>query len=330
MLVLTHSACTTRTFPRCRCAAWTARLIKHGFFPTKPNKPRVAISIDLLEMFQCFATGGGFSKLCFANGMREFHRMRMRREPLRRYDEMFRATVPFYLRVRRERDDQVFRTLNRHFETLVVTAATTSAPASTTVQEVDTALAGPGTVSSTAPGAATVNRPIGITPEDILMSDSPVFDPNRSSVREVNPIPEPAPQSEPASSTSPPPANMDEHPLAIGPSKPKPLRLKVGALSALCPACFHRTTSEDRSPLSIGIDGNMQQFRYGHVGKHNTDVYDTPMFYHVEYGLRTNKAEDEKNPNVAGTICEHNFKAIMKPNTMKFKDETGLLMMVCR
>ena len=35
----------------CDCHTLSSALIDHGFFPTAPNQPRLAISIDFLELY---------------------------------------------------------------------------------------------------------------------------------------------------------------------------------------------------------------------------------------------------------------------------------------
>lgn len=93
-----------RVFTRCGCEHWSGRLIAAGFFPTEPNS-RTAISLNVLELHQALSTNGSFSKLGFAKGLQEFHRSTLRHEVSNRYDYHFRTCIPFWLRVRHERDN---------------------------------------------------------------------------------------------------------------------------------------------------------------------------------------------------------------------------------
>lgn len=253
-MILTVQGSKIRFIDKCSCLHWTCRLIPKGLFPTKAN-PRVAISLDTLELFQSISTHGAFAKSGFAHGLKDFHRTKLRHSPLSRYDEIFRVAVPFYIRAKRARDNFLNKRLNYVFRTR----------------------AGLG---------------LGL------------FAPNNDEATNPTAPPQTAPTS-----------------------TPRPIEL--GTLMAQCPCCFYRSDPLDKSPVIISIDGNMQHSRYAHVAKNNYwQFYEEKLFFKVDRELR--ERVDISLPNVAGTICEHNFKATAKPTTMTFKDETGLLMIVCR
>lgn len=109
-----------------------------------------------------------------------------------------------------------------------------------------------------------------------------------------------------------------------------PFRFGTTRLPNLCPCCFHRFPKDKGTKAIMAIDGNFAQFRWGHVGKGNTDMYDDMFFLHpppdtVKF---LNKLQIPTDP----TVCDHNFKASsnFKPRTMEMFDETGLLLVVCR
>ncbi|RPA70730.1 hypothetical protein BJ508DRAFT_316274 [Ascobolus immersus RN42] len=291
-------SCRTVQFPRCQCMHWAGRLFAHGFFPTKAN-PKVALSLTLLEMFQCFSTtgSGGFSKQGFANGLKAFHRIILRREPLATYEKMFRGCFPFYLRVREARDEALFNVLNRRWErTWREEYGQAFAPAD---RETDSA-------GTPAPSTTPMQGGIVATSANTPGPTTPSLDATRLL---------------PSASS-----------IQLG----RPFRLELGSYNSICSACFHRD-HRDNSPIVTSLDGNFQHSRWIHVSPGGGDGRQT-IFFHVpsweRERVRDNEAETEKDEakedHVAGTICEHNFKATSKPKSMTQKDETGLLMIVCR
>lgn len=267
-----------------------------GLFPTKPD-PRTAVSLDVLEMFHCFSTTGtgGFSKQGFALGLKNFHRFKLRKEPLSRYEELFRSCIPFYLRVRRARDESIQNALNQYWRSQWEQERVTNGTEDPISISTSTAITQPSTLQAT---AGSVLPATGIDTDAAHIANTP-------SLPDTNATPHTEP----------------------------PFVLRTGAFHTICPACFYRTSPADTQPVVIAIDGNFQHSRWGHVGQNSVDIgSDTPLFYHVpsEMQVHTNDEKDAKDGHVAGTICEHNFKATSKPRTMELKDETGLLMVVCR
>lgn len=314
-MVLTVLACVYKPFTKCKCEHWSARLIVEGFFPTKA-RPGVAISLDLLELFLCHMTNGPFSKQGNAFAIRHFHRYKLRFEPLKRYDEIFRAAVPFYLRVKRFRDESLERAFNSFFETLSTLDMFLPDPATSRNQP-------DGTATATAPQTAETRsdaRGQGMLVddggsrsrselEDTVMLDAPPLDTQR---------PQPNDTANPTSVPPSAPTTGGKYPFVT-----------LGTLVSQCPACFYRKPSDD-GPVICGLDGNMQHCRYSHVAKSfiNNLSYGERIFFPVP--LQDREKVNAISQVVAGTICEHNFKATSKPATMTFKDETGLLMIVCR
>ncbi|RPA84876.1 hypothetical protein BJ508DRAFT_303276 [Ascobolus immersus RN42] len=295
-------ACEYRVLQKCRCEHWSARLIVQGFFPTKA-RPGVAISIDLMELFLSFVTNGPFSKQGNAFAIRQFHRYKFRFEPLKRYDEIFRAAVPFYLRVRRWRDDSLNRAHNEFFKTFASLnmfqnrSEPTDLPQNST-STVDKVGGNTTDITSAERNGSDTLMTDGAETEALTTTSSP-----HEGETQVGSVPK---------------ASSEVYP-----------RITLGTLVSQCPACFYRKPGDD-GPVICGLDGNMQHCRYAHVGK--------SIMNSLEYGLRyffpvmSNEKErvNAISQVVAGTICEHNFKATAKPATMTFKDETGLLMIVCR
>lgn len=253
-----------------------ARLILAGFFPSKSNPYNLltAVSFDVLDLFQAISSHGAHSKSGLANGLKDFHRRKLRKEVYSRYDELFRSVVPRYLRMKRLRDDFFYDQMSNRALRLAVRDQQT-----------------------TGDHQATHSLP------DVAANDH-------------NQGPESRAEAPTAAHTAKEPT--------------KPLLLQVGSLVSQCPACFHRTSPDDKDPVIISLDGNMQQSRYSHVAKTNLFQYDQKLFFNVPFADREKVDESLPDRIVAGTICEHNFKATAKPKTMTFKDETGLLMIVCR
>lgn len=111
------------------------------------------------------------------------------------------------------------------------------------------------------------------------------------------------------------------------PDAPNVIRLSTASPQTLCPACFYRTSPTDKTKACLSIDGNMQHSRFAHVAKTTPLYLDPKMFFVVPFGQQVRHISKEDKDE---TVCSHNFKASAKPHTLRFYDETGLLLVVCR
>lgn len=66
-------------YPACDCNghySLPSDLVLHGLFPTAPSQPRVAISIDLLEMYQHLVERSGIAVDAFTTALNDFYSSR--------------------------------------------------------------------------------------------------------------------------------------------------------------------------------------------------------------------------------------------------------------
>ena len=68
--------CTLLNVTGCACETIPQVLVRHGLFPTAPSQPHMAVSIELLEFYQCL-----FEQLCdainaLATALRAFYTRR--------------------------------------------------------------------------------------------------------------------------------------------------------------------------------------------------------------------------------------------------------------
>lgn len=109
-----------------------------------------------------------------------------------------------------------------------------------------------------------------------------------------------------------------------------PIVLGTGNMQSQCPACCYRTSATDASPMTFAIDGNLQHSRNAHVAPRSEPYLDSRLFFNLPVESRIDQEPSMQTKLEADDICKHNFKACAKPRTMKFYDETGLLLVVCR
>ncbi|KAK0227895.1 hypothetical protein IW262DRAFT_1347717 [Armillaria fumosa] len=65
----------TRTFEGCRIhsESFPITLVRNGLFPTSPREPRVAVSIDLLSLYQSLLEHSGTSNSAFCSALQDFY-----------------------------------------------------------------------------------------------------------------------------------------------------------------------------------------------------------------------------------------------------------------
>ncbi|KAL0568049.1 hypothetical protein V5O48_013942 [Marasmius crinis-equi] len=66
----------TRTFKHCRCQSLAQSLVLHGFFPTAPSQPRMAISIRLLEFYKALCEQSSDAVAALAGALDATYRRR--------------------------------------------------------------------------------------------------------------------------------------------------------------------------------------------------------------------------------------------------------------
>ena len=57
----------------CLCRDVLTTLVSHGLFPTSPHRPRVAISVDLLEFYPAFFQRACDSVTAFTGALKTFY-----------------------------------------------------------------------------------------------------------------------------------------------------------------------------------------------------------------------------------------------------------------
>ncbi|KAK0433323.1 hypothetical protein EV421DRAFT_1997524 [Armillaria borealis] len=75
VLCLYWNSFETRSFHACQ---WNSeslpmKLVEHGLFPTSPREPRVAVSIDLLTLYQSLLEHSGTSNSAFCSALQDFY-----------------------------------------------------------------------------------------------------------------------------------------------------------------------------------------------------------------------------------------------------------------
>ena len=69
VLLVSFTSAEQTVITTCSCGAKTSALIKRGFFPSAPIKPKLAFSLDVLLLFHNILMNGSLSKYAFAHGL---------------------------------------------------------------------------------------------------------------------------------------------------------------------------------------------------------------------------------------------------------------------
>ncbi|KAF6744700.1 hypothetical protein DFP72DRAFT_1018573 [Ephemerocybe angulata] len=342
----------TCTIVACECQSLPIVLIAHGLFPTAPHSPRMAISVELLELFLAVSERSSDAVTALAVALNRSYRSRgfvvrnakgeMIRQPFRRG---LGYALRWYdcLRVEIERRKEA--AISAKFERSRPLLAPTTLPS----------------VSPTSQPSTTAQAT-----SDIDNTQRPLDEPRPPCASQALPPQNPDPTHQPAPTSSPQPVDEPRTPgagRAAPPHHPDPTHQpsltstsepNVGPelveaariLYARCPACFGlkvwgRPLTQG-GDVHLAVDGN---FNHRHV----RNAANSPKFYDPTYVLPKEKVDavgeriegarkrvKKKEPAVPDTAidaCEESHESgtgsTVKTSMEKF-DSGGLAAIVCR
>ncbi|OCH92954.1 hypothetical protein OBBRIDRAFT_824361 [Obba rivulosa] len=352
--------------PFCECTPLPLVLVASGMFPTAPTQPRIAVSIDLLDLYLALFERSGDAVTALARALRRFYTKRGWRildstgapiaDPFRK---PLGHAIQWY--------DSVCILIEHHIEDAVEKARSVvqehihsqslpSHPTSPPFDEVRT-MEPPSTHSLDAAASR------GIYPPSSTMLSTPRVPSASRADAPSNPVPSETIQvQDPSSSTtttdipaaempSSPDTSQQQSSTATSSDGPEQVPTKMQACASIlqrrCPVCFGGDTFErsfaEGADIIVAIDGNFSH-------RHLRTAGDSPAFYDPEYFI--SKAEVDavgefieaqrkkprsktfvpKVPDAAVDSCQHGHEAAnehkAKTNADRF-DDTGVMALVC-
>ncbi|KAK1226507.1 hypothetical protein PQX77_010515 [Marasmius sp. AFHP31] len=254
----------TKVFSHCRCQTLPQVLVTHGYFPSSPSQPRMAISIELLEFYRILCQQSSDAVTALANGLTMLYRRRGFRlvgatgeplqDPIRRalgnslqwYDTLVNE-VERYVTQKVDDVKQILPTLSSpvSFSPSPLTASPAFAMLGRTLHS---SPASP--PSSESPATPPSNPPLPTS----TPSNSPLTTPTPSNLPLPTPTPGPVPAS-PAVPPAPPASTGHTPPIPPFEGSCDPY------LQRLCPACFGGSrfgqSFQWGGDIHVALDGNL-------------------------------------------------------------------------
>ncbi|KAK1224570.1 hypothetical protein PQX77_012524 [Marasmius sp. AFHP31] len=228
-------------FSHCRCQTLPQVLVTHGYFPSSPSQPRMAISIELLEFYRILCQQSSDAVTALANGLTMLYRKRGFRlvgatgEPLQ---DPIRRALGTSLQWYDTLVIEVERYVTQKIDDVKRVLPTLSSPVSSSPSPL-----------TASPAFAMLARTTHSTPTPPPSSPSPATPPSDPS------LPAPTPEPIPASPAAPPASTGGEPPIPPFEGSCDPY------LQRLCPACFGGSrfgqSFQWGGDIHVALDGNL-------------------------------------------------------------------------